>query len=81
MLEEANGLLATAPTGKGTQADIAAMKADLEGVASALAETDNLFASEKYIDAKAKADGAKQTIANVKTAIEEAKAAKAGKKR
>lgn len=80
-LEEAKTDLASAPTGKGTQADIAALKADLDGVATAIADAEGSFNGEKYVDAKAKAEGAKQTIQNVKSAIEQAKAAKqAGKK-
>ena len=70
MLEQARTDLASAPTGKGTQADLAAMKGDLDGVDTALADAEASFNSEKYVDAKAKADGAKQTIQNVTASIE-----------
>jgi len=75
-LEATKAALDAAPKGKGTQADLAAMKADLEGGASVIAEAESAFNAEKYIDAKAKADGAKQTIQAVGSAIEQAKAAR-----
>ena len=68
------------PEGKGTQADLAALKGDLDGVATAIADAEAALNGEKYIDAKAKADGAKQTIQNVTASIEQAKAAKAGRR-
>jgi hypothetical protein len=79
MLTEVTDMLAKAPRGKGTQADLAAMKADLDGAAAAIVDAENAFASEKYIDAKAKAEAVKQTAMGVKTAIEEAMAARKGR--
>jgi hypothetical protein len=81
-LNDAKALLEKAPKGKGTQADIEAMKADLTGVESSLTEAQNSFNAEKYLDAKSKAEAAKMQAGNVKTAIEQAiEAKKAGKKR
>lgn len=78
-LTEVSDMLAKAPKGKGTAADLAAMKADLDGAAATITEAENAFNGEKYIDAKAKADAAKGTISNTRTAIETAMAAKKGK--
>jgi hypothetical protein len=81
-LTDAKALLEKAPKGKGTQADIEAMKADLAGVESSLTEAQNSFNAEKYLDAKSKAEAAKTQAGNVKMAIEQAiEAKKAGKKR
>ncbi len=71
-LDEAKALLEKAPKGKGTQADIEAMKGDLAGVESSLAEAQNAFNAEKYLDAKSKAEAAKAAAGNVKSAIEQA---------
>ena len=79
-LTEAQDMLKKAPRGKGTQADIKAMENDLAGVQSSLAEAESALTAEKFLDAKAKAEAAKSTIANVKNAIEQAAAAKSGKK-
>jgi len=80
LLDTTKAALDAAPKGKGTQADLAAMKADLDGAAAVIGEAESAFNAEKYIDAKAKVDGAKQTIASVNSAIEAAKAAKAAAK-
>lgn len=81
MLDETRQMLETAPTGKGTQADIAAMKGDLDGAQSTLAEADNAFSADRYTEAMAKAESAKTSIQNVKTSIEQAKMAKTGQPR
>jgi hypothetical protein len=79
-LTEAKALLEKAPKGKGTQADLEAMKGDLAGVESSITEAQNAFNAEKYLDAKSKAEAAKTTAGNVKTSIEQAiEAKKAGK--
>jgi hypothetical protein len=80
-IEEAQTALASAPTGKGAQADLAALRTDLDGATAAVAEAESAFNSEKYMDAMAKAEGAKQTAQSVKTQIEEAKAARAAARR
>ena len=79
-LAEATDLLSKAPKGKGTQADLAALEADLQTVASTLADADSAFASQRYKDAKAKAEAAMGTINNVKAAVEAAIAAKQGRR-
>lgn len=81
-LNEAKALLEKAPKGKGTQADLEAMKGDLAGVESSVTEAQNAFNAEKYLDAKSKAEAAKTTAGNVKTSIEQAiEAKKAGRKK
>jgi len=75
---EVTDMLAKAPKGKGTAADLAALKADLDGAGATLTDAENAFNSEKYADAQAKADAARQSMANVKAQIEQAMAAKKG---
>jgi len=79
-LADAKAMLEKAPRGKGTQADLEMMKADLAGVESAIAEAENSLNAGKYKDAQAKADAAMTTVTNTKTAVETAIAAKMGKK-
>jgi len=79
-LTEAKALLEKAPKGKGTQADLEAMKGDLAGVESSITEAQNAFNADKYLDAKSKAEAAKTTAGNVKTSIEQAIEAKKGKR-
>ncbi len=68
-LEEVKTMLANAPRGKGSRADIVAMKADLAAVETGLAEIDTAFAAGKYADAIAKAEAANQTTLSTKEAI------------
>lgn len=86
MMAEAGALVAQvkemidkAPRGKGTQADLEMLKSDLAGVESSLADAQNSFNAEKYLDAKSKIEAAMSAANNVKTAIEEAMAAKGRK--
>jgi len=73
---EAEGLLAKAPKGKGSAADIAAMKTDLTTAAAAITEAEAALGNAKFLDAVAKAGSAKNAATTVKTAVEEAMAAK-----
>lgn len=75
-LAEAEGLLEKAPKGKGSAADIAAMKTDLTTAATTIAEAETALGNEKCLDAKAKAESAKNAATTVKTAVETAIAAK-----
>lgn len=68
-LEEVQVLLASAPRGKGSEADIKALESDLSGVARALAETDSAFVAARYLTAKAKAKAALESARAVKAAI------------
>lgn len=76
-LDEAKVLLAEAPTGKGTEADLEALKGDLAGVEEALAEVQKAFEDAKYGEAKTKAQAARERAEAVKAAVQAAKDAQA----
>jgi len=76
VLADAQALLDKAPKGKGTAADIEAMKTDLTTAATAITEAEAALAEGKFLDAKAKAQSALTTANTVKTAVEAAMAAK-----
>ena len=82
-VEEAKSLLAKAPVGKESRADLEAMKADVKGLEEGLTEVQNLVGSEDYRGAtdKAKAisDKAAGVSDQVKQAMEKVAAAKKGK--
>ncbi len=75
-LREADALLAKAPKGKGSAADIGAMKSDIAAAVATLVEADAALANGKFLEALAKSESAKKTAATVKEAVEAAKAAK-----
>jgi len=75
-LDEATTLLASAPRGKGSAADIAAMKADLEAAGVALTEAETSLTNGMFLDAKSKATSAKESIQRVKDAVTAAQAAR-----
>jgi hypothetical protein len=75
-LAEAQGLLEKAPKGKGSAADLAAMKTDLDNAVNTIAEAETAAGSGKYVDATAKAEAAKNAATSVKTAVETAIAAR-----
>jgi len=64
-VEEAKTLLAGAPKGKGTKADIAAMTADLQGLEGMLAELQTKMVNEDYLGAKESAGVIKEKAAGV----------------
>jgi hypothetical protein len=80
VMEEATAMLAKAPRGKDTKADLEAMQNDLKLAEEAAAEANNAMFTEQYKDALAKANTAKEKAAAI---IEQVKAAreKLGKKR
>jgi hypothetical protein len=75
--EEAKELLDKAPKGKGTKADIEAMKADLAGLETAANEAMASFNSEDYLGAKDKAMAIKEKAVaisdQIKAAMEKVK--------
>ncbi|MBN2408636.1 MAG: hypothetical protein JXE07_02775 [Candidatus Aminicenantes bacterium] len=77
VLEEAKALLEKAPMGKGTKADIEAMKADLTGLETSFAEIQAAIDGEDYLGASAKASTIKEQATvisdQVKAAIEKVK--------
>lgn len=62
-LEEAKNQLAHAPTGKGTQADLQALRGDLQAAKTTLAEIDVIMVKEDFLGVKAKAESV-QTLAS-----------------
>ncbi|HSG09644.1 MAG TPA: hypothetical protein VLA36_14885 [Longimicrobiales bacterium] len=77
-LEAVRAMLASAPQGKGSRADLAAMGADLDAASASLSEAENALTSEMYLDARSKASSAMTTIGQVRSSIEQAQAARAG---
>jgi len=75
--DEAKALLEKAPKGKGTKADIEAMKADLAGLETQLVEVQTAFDGADFFGAKDKAtvikDKATAISEQVKAAIEKVK--------
>lgn len=76
-LEEAKQLLAKAPRGKGSPADIAAMTADLATAETSLTEADTALATDHLMDARNKAEAGFETARQVKAAVEQAEAMRA----
>jgi hypothetical protein len=76
MVADAEALLAKAPKGKGSAADIEAMKTDLATATTAITDAESAVGTGRFIDAKAKAESAKAAATTVKTAVETAMAAK-----
>ena len=70
--EEAKTLLAKAPKGKGTAADIEALKGDVKGVDDALVEVQGLIDKEDYAAAVTKANAVKEKAAAVAAQITQA---------
>lgn len=77
-LDEARSLLAEAPVGKGTQADVALLKNDLDGVDQSITEAATSMSSERYMEARTKADSARMMAENVKNQVLAAKKARGG---
>lgn len=63
--EEAKALLEKAPTGKGTKADIEAMKSDLAGLEAVMVEVQDAYAAEDYLGASDKAMAVKDKAAEI----------------
>jgi hypothetical protein len=80
VLDEAKALLDKAPMGKGTKADIMAMKADLAGLETSYAEIQTAIDGADYFGASAKAATIKEKATvisdQVKAAIEKVKGKK-----
>ncbi|MDI6849027.1 MAG: DUF4398 domain-containing protein [Candidatus Saccharicenans sp.] len=68
-LDEAKALLEKAPKGKGTKADIEAMKADLAGLETMLTEVQAAIDSEDYFGARDKALSIKDKAAAISEQI------------
>ncbi|MBN2319988.1 MAG: hypothetical protein JXR49_12960 [Acidobacteria bacterium] len=73
ILQEASDLLAKAPKGKDTKADLEAMQNDLKLAEENAVEANNAMAAEKYPDALAKSRTAKEKSSSI---IEQVKSAR-----
>ncbi|HBP86383.1 MAG TPA: DUF4398 domain-containing protein [Nitrospirales bacterium] len=71
-LEEAKNQLAQAPSGKGTQADLQALRGDLQAAETTLAEIDAIMAMEDYLGVKAKAESVQTLAARVNEQVAQA---------
>jgi len=80
-LVAAKELLAKAPKGKGSKAEIDAMTTDLAGVEAMIPEVEPLIAKGDYIGANEKANAILARITAVKNEVQAAIDAKAGKKK
>jgi hypothetical protein len=69
---DAKALLAKAPKGKGSKADIEAMKADIKGLEESLPEVQSLIDAENYAVATEKANAIKEKAAAVSDQINQA---------
>jgi len=76
---DAKTMLGKAPRGKGSKADIEAMRADIAGLEASLAEVQGLIDGEDYFGALDKANGIKDKTAEVSGQITAAMEKKAGK--
>ncbi len=83
-VNEAKSLLAKAPKGKGTAADIQALSGDVKGLEDSLTEIQGLIEKEEYGEAVTKANATKEKASSVTNeinqAIEKVKAAQPKKK-
>lgn len=83
-VSEAKTLLAKAPKGKGTAADIQALSGDVKGLEDSLAEVSGLIEKEEFGEAVTKANALKEKASGVsdqiKQALEKAKGTKPAKK-
>ncbi len=71
-LAEAQALLAKAPKGKGTAADIDAIRGDVKGIEDAMKEVQTLIDTEEYGAAATKANAAKDQATAIKDEITQA---------
>jgi ElaB/YqjD/DUF883 family membrane-anchored ribosome-binding protein len=69
---EAKGVLKKAPTGKGTRADIEALKADLKALEDSLPEIQKALDTEDYFGAADKAKAIKEKAAGISDQVKKA---------
>ena len=71
-LKEAKALLARAPMGKGSRADVEALKGDLKGIEDGLPELQQLIDKEDYLAANDKAKAMKEKADGIANQVKEA---------
>jgi len=69
LLAEVQALVAKAPQGKGTVADVAALKADTGSTEGSLKEAQTAYDAGKYMEAKIKAQAAIEALEKIKAQI------------
>lgn len=79
-INEAKALLGKAPKGKGTRADIAALKADIKGLEDSLPEIQQLIDKEDYLAAIDKVRGIKEKAGSISNQVQAALAKVKAKK-
>lgn len=67
--EEVSQLLEHAPQGKGTTADLAALKSDATGSEASLTEAENAMNAGKFLEAKSKAEAVIQQLNGIKEQV------------
>lgn len=73
-LDDAREALATAPRGKGSAADLAAMQADLDAAGTTLTEAEAALQAGAFLEAQTKAMTAIEAIARIREAVSQAEA-------
>ena len=76
--QEVEQLLEKAPKGKGTQADVATLKADTGSTEASLTEAQAALDGGRYLDARVKADAVLRQLQDIKAEIERAHQVRAG---
>jgi hypothetical protein len=76
-LDEVRSMLATAPVGKGTSADLAALRGDLETADTGLTEAETALTEERFLEARTKATTSRDLVAGVRSSIEMARGLRA----
>jgi hypothetical protein len=71
-IQDAEAELEKAPKGKGAPAGLDVMKSDLAAAKSTIGEAEAALASQRYPDAKAKAEAAKGTAGSIVSSLERA---------
>ncbi len=80
-LTEAQGLVAKAPVGKGSELDIKMLQSDLMGVEQSLADADGTLAAGRFKEANTKAQAAMNAANTIAADVNNAIALKASKKK
>ena len=78
LLLDVRAMLAAAPVGKGSRADLAAMNADLDQAEGLITEAETLLGSQEFMTAKSRATSARELIDGVKAAVDQARGVRAG---
>jgi hypothetical protein len=79
LINDTKTALETAPRGKGTSQDLAALQTDLQAAEATLGEAQSAMAANRYKEASAKAAAARSSAESVKMAIDQAAAARASR--